>query len=107
MKNNKFSRRVQQIPKSAIHEMTRLSSTIDDVAFLSWAKPTSDTPLHIKEGAIEAIEKGLVGGYSTSSGLPELRQEIVVAVRRYLIVWYLLFLYSITNHVNKPIPKKI
>ncbi len=82
MKNNKFSRRVQQIPRSAIHEMTRLSSTIDDVAFLSWAKPTSDTPLHIKEGAIEAIKEGLVGGYSTSSGLPELRQEIVKKLDR-------------------------
>ncbi len=34
------SNRVNQIKKSAIHEMTRLSKQYDDVAFLSWAKPT-------------------------------------------------------------------
>ncbi len=81
-KNTNISKRVQQIPKSAIHEMTRLSKEIDDVAFLSWAKPTSDTPIHIKEAAIKAIEEGLVGGYSTSSGLPELKQEIAKKLMR-------------------------
>ena len=34
-----ISKRVSQIPKSAIHEMTRLSKEVEDVAFLSWAKP--------------------------------------------------------------------
>jgi len=38
-----ISKRVSQMPKSAIHEMTRLSKEVDDVAFLSWAKPTSGT----------------------------------------------------------------
>ncbi len=61
------SNRVIQIQKSAIHEMTRLSKEVDDVAFLSWAKPTSDTPEHIKEAAISAIKSGLVGGYSESN----------------------------------------
>ncbi|MHA1466106.1 MAG: pyridoxal phosphate-dependent aminotransferase [Candidatus Heimdallarchaeaceae archaeon] len=62
--------------------MTRLSKEIEDVAFLSWAKPTSDTPEHIKEGAIDAIKSGLVGGYTTSAGLVELRQEIVKKLAR-------------------------
>ena len=44
--------RILQIQKSAIHEMTRLSKEIEDAAFLSWAKPTSDTPEHIKEATI-------------------------------------------------------
>jgi aminotransferase len=77
-----FSHRVEQIEKSAIHEMTRLSKEIDDVAFLSWAKPTSGTPDHINRGAIQAIEQGLTGGYSPSEGLVELRQEIVAKLRR-------------------------
>ncbi|MCK4304198.1 MAG: pyridoxal phosphate-dependent aminotransferase [Candidatus Eisenbacteria sp.] len=77
-----ISRRVAGIAKSAIHEMTRLSSQMEDVAFLSWAKPTTDTPGHIKEAAIAAISKGLVGGYSTTAGLPELRHEIVKKLRR-------------------------
>jgi len=35
-----ISKKVASIPKSAIHEMTALSKKIEDVAFLSWAKPT-------------------------------------------------------------------
>lgn len=72
----KTAERVNQIGKSAIHEMTKLSKEIHDVAFLSWAKPTSDTPGHIKEAAIKAIKDGLTGGYSESSGLPKLRDAI-------------------------------
>jgi len=74
--DHRISHRVRQIKKSAIHEMTRLSKEIEDVAFLSWAKPTSDTPEHIKEAAIAAIRGGFAGGYSQSSGLLELREEI-------------------------------
>jgi aminotransferase len=74
--------RVAQIGKSAIHEMTRLSKEIEDVAFLSWAKPTSDTPEHIKEAAISAIRDGHVGGYSETPGLPALREEIVKKLLR-------------------------
>ena len=77
-----FSQRVQQIEKSAIHEMTRLSKEIDGVAFLSWAKPTSGTPDHINWAAIQAIEQGQTGGYSPSEGLAELRQEIVAKLQR-------------------------
>ncbi len=77
-----ISKRVSSISKSAIHEMTRLSKEIEDVAFLSWAKPTSGTPDHINKASIEAIEKGLVGGYSPSDGLLELRKEIVKKLAR-------------------------
>lgn len=84
MKKNdwRVSERVLQIQKSAIHEMTRLSKEIEDVAFLSWAKPTSDTPEHIKQAAIQAINDGLVGGYSNNAGLLELREEIVKKLKR-------------------------
>lgn len=76
------SDRVLQIQKSAIHEMTRLSKEIEDVAFLSWAKPTSDTPEHIKEAAIAAIKKGVVGGYSENAGLLELRKEMAKKLKK-------------------------
>ena len=78
----RLSNRVRQIGVSAIHEMTRLSKEIDDVAFLSWAKPTSDTPEHIKEAAIRAIRDGRVGGYSEPLGLPPLREEIAKKLKR-------------------------
>jgi aminotransferase len=74
--HSRVSQRIGQIRKSAIHEMTRLSKQVEDVAFLSWAKPTSDTPEHIKEAAVAAIKDGLVGGYSENAGLPQLREEI-------------------------------
>jgi aminotransferase len=78
----RISKRVSQIAKSAIHEMTRLSKEVDDVAFLSWAKPTADTPEHIKEAAVRAIRDGRVGGYSENSGLPNLRKAIVEKLSR-------------------------
>ena len=80
--NPRISERVSRIPRSAIHEMTRLSKEVEDVAFLSWAKPTSDTPDHIKEGAITALREGLVGGYTENAGLLELREEIVKKLKR-------------------------
>jgi aminotransferase len=80
---NKISNRVLQIGKSAIHEMTRLSKEVEDVAFLSWAKPTSDTPNHIKEAAISAIRDGRVGGYSENAGLYELREEIAAKLKQF------------------------
>jgi len=78
----RISNRVQQIGRSAIHEMTRLSKEIDDVAFLSWAKPTTDTPEHIKEAAVKAIRDGFAGGYSESSGLEQLREANAEKLRR-------------------------
>jgi aminotransferase len=81
-KNVRVSNRVKQLQESAIHEMTRLSKQFEDVAFLSWAKPTAGTPEHINHAAIEAIQKGLTGGYSPSDGLVELRREIVKKLKR-------------------------
>jgi len=78
----RISERVLQIQKSAIHEMTRLSKEMEDVSFLSWAKPTSDTPEHIKEAAVTSIREGLVGGYSENAGLLELRKEIAKKLKR-------------------------
>jgi len=78
----KQSDRVTRIPKSAIHEMTRLSKQYDDVAFLSWAKPSGGTPEHINRAAINAIQKGLTGEYSASDGLVQLREEIVRKLKR-------------------------
>ncbi len=78
----RISNRVSQIGKSAIHEMTRLAKTVDDVAFLSWARPTSDTPEHIKQAAVSAINNGLTSGYSETAGLLSLREEIVKKLKR-------------------------
>ena len=78
----RISKRVSQMQKSAIHEMTRLSKQIEDVAFLSWAKPTSGAPEHIRKAAMAAVKDGLADGYSESPGLLELRQEIIKKLKR-------------------------
>jgi aminotransferase len=62
--------------------MTALSKTVEDVAFLSWAKPTTSAPRHIHEGAWTAIASGRADGYSETTGLRELREEIVKKLRR-------------------------
>jgi len=80
--NFRVSNRVGQMGVSAIHEMTRLSKEVDDVAFLSWAKPTTDTPDHIKQAAVRAIDRGLAGGYSPPLGLPVLREAIAAKLER-------------------------
>jgi aminotransferase len=76
------SKRVSEIPPSAIHKMTALSKTVDDVAFLSWAKPTTTAPAHIHKAVMAAIADGKADGYSETSGLPVLRQEIVKKLER-------------------------
>ena len=79
---NIVSERVSKIPRSAIHEMTRLSMQVKDPVSLSWARPAAGTPEHIDQAACEAINKGLVSGYSASTGLPELREAIVEKLKR-------------------------
>jgi aminotransferase len=56
--------------------MTRLSKQVEDVAFLSWAKPTSGTPGHINQAAVKAVQEDNTGGYSETAGLSILREEI-------------------------------
>jgi aminotransferase len=62
--------------------MTALSKTVEDVAFLSWAKPTSTAPPHIHEAAAAAIADGRADGYSETKGLKELREEIANKLKR-------------------------
>jgi len=77
-----ISKRAGDIPVSAIHEMTRLSATLSDVAFLSWARPEGDTPEFINNAAIEAIKKNLVSAYSPVPGLLELREAIAEKLKK-------------------------
>jgi aminotransferase len=62
--------------------MTALSKTVDDVAFLSWAKPTTAAPEHIHRAAMAAIAEGKADGYSETGGLLPLREEIVKKLKR-------------------------
>jgi len=77
-----YSDRVGSMPLSAIHEMTRLSAGMSDVAFLSWARPEGNTPEFINEAAIKAIRDNKVSAYSPVPGLLELREAICEKLAR-------------------------
>jgi aminotransferase len=67
---------------SAIHGMSALAASIPDCVALSWARPDAQTPKHINDAAIEAINRGLVSKYSPPPGIKELREEITKKLQR-------------------------
>ncbi len=68
-----FSERVQNIDISGIRKM--FEGAGPNAINLGLGQPDFDTPVHIKNAAIEAINKG-VTGYTMNLGFPELRQAI-------------------------------
>ena len=69
------SSRSQTLGLSGIREIFEKAQRIPDVIRLEFGEPDFDTPSNIKEAAIRAISKGYTK-YSSSSGIPELRNAI-------------------------------
>ena len=69
------------IPPSGIRKFFDLASSMEGVISLGVGEPDFDTPWHIREEAIYAIEKGRTF-YSANAGLPELRKEICRYLKR-------------------------
>ena len=70
-----ISRRANAIQPSGIRKFFDLLSSIDGVISLGVGEPDYTTPWHIRESAIESIEKGQTM-YTSNSGMPELRKEL-------------------------------
>ncbi|MCX9081431.1 MAG: pyridoxal phosphate-dependent aminotransferase [Candidatus Methanoperedens sp.] len=68
-----FSQRVKSIDISGIRKM--FEGAGPNSVNLGLGQPDFDTPQHIKDAAIEAINKGLTG-YTMNSGFPELRSAL-------------------------------
>jgi aminotransferase len=68
---------------SGIRKFFDLLASMDDVISLGVGEPDFATPWHIREAAIESIEKGQTM-YTSNSGMPELRKELA----RHLNVMY-------------------
>jgi len=76
MKLSSRARSISASPTLALDAKTkRLQSEGVDVVNFGVGEPDFDTPQHIKEAAIHAIEAGFTK-YTPSSGIPELRQAI-------------------------------
>lgn len=72
---NPISKRTQSIPPSGIRRFFNAASQMSDVISLGVGEPDFDTPWHVRDEAVYAIQKGRTF-YSPNSGLPALRQGI-------------------------------
>ena len=76
-----LSNKVLNIKPSGIRKFFDLVSEMKDVISLGVGEPDFDTPWHIRDEGIFALEKGKTF-YTSNSGLKELRQEIVNYIKR-------------------------
>lgn len=70
-----ISHRANRLSPSGIRKFFDLLSSIDGVISLGVGEPDFTTPWHIREAAIESIEKGMTM-YTSNAGMPELRKEL-------------------------------
>jgi aminotransferase len=70
-----IARHVASLPKSGIRDFFEIVAQMDDVISLGIGEPDFDTPWHICEAAIYALEKGRTQ-YTSNLGLIELRRAI-------------------------------
>lgn len=80
-----ISRRVQRVKPSPTLAMTARAAQMrregKDVISLSVGEPDFDTPLHIREAGIAAINSGFTR-YTNSDGMPELKDAIIAKFQR-------------------------
>ncbi len=82
-----LSNKVVETPKSGIRKFFDLMSSMQDVVGLTVGEPDFQTPWHIREAAIESLERGRTY-YTANAGLMELRQEISNYISRRFNVSY-------------------
>lgn len=78
---SRLSERVQRVPPSKFTEIRRLMMGRTDVIRLELGEPDFDTPQHIKEAAIHAINEGFTH-YTSTEGLLELREAAARKLKR-------------------------
>jgi aminotransferase len=77
----RFSERVQRLPASKFAEIRKLMMERTDVIRLELGEPDFDTPRHIKEAAIQAINEGFTH-YTSTEGTLELREAVARKLKR-------------------------
>lgn len=82
-----IARHVIGLPKSGIRDFFELVARMSDVISLGIGEPDFDTPWHICEAAIYALEKGRTH-YTSNLGLIELRRAISRYVERNFHITY-------------------
>ena len=81
------ARHVADLPKSGIRDFFEIVSKMKSVISLGIGEPDFDTPWHIREAAIYALEKGKTH-YTSNLGTLELRRAISAYVEGHAGVAY-------------------
>ena len=84
---NPLSKKIVEIEPSGIRKFFDIVSEMKDAISLGVGEPDFDTPWHIREEGIYALERGRTV-YTSNSGLLELRQEICRYLERRFQVSY-------------------
>ena len=74
-----IARHVVDLPKSGIRDFFEIVAKMQDVISLGIGEPDFDTPWHIREAAIYALERGKTH-YTSNLGLIELRRGLAHAL---------------------------
>jgi aminotransferase len=75
-RRNYVSNSVQQLPPSGIRRYFDIAATMDDVITLGIGEPNFSTPDHIIQAGVKSLEDGNTG-YTSNSGMAELRRAVV------------------------------
>lgn len=75
------------IPRSGIRDFFEIVSTMRDVISLGIGEPDFDTPWHIREASIFALERGATS-YTSNMGLLKLREELAGYVSKQFNLTY-------------------
>lgn len=78
---NPISKLVGELEPSGIRRFFDLASTMDNIISLGVGEPDFDTPWHIREEGIYALEKGRTF-YTSNAGLLDLRKEVCAYLKR-------------------------
>src|SRR5580692_6010133 len=82
-----IAKHVLNLPRSGIRDFFEIVSKMKDVVSLGIGEPDFDTPWHIREAAIYALEKGKTH-YTSNLGLIELRRAVSAYVERHYNLGY-------------------
>src|SRR5216684_8515293 len=72
---------VRDIPRSGIRDFFEIVSTMKDVISLGIGEPDFDTPWHVRESTVFALERGATH-YTSNLGYLELRAALAGYVRK-------------------------
>src|SRR5271157_4327621 len=78
---SRISAAVRDVPRSGIREFFDIVTTMRDVISLGIGEPDFDTPWHVRESTVFALERGATH-YTSNLGYLELRQALAAYVQK-------------------------